>query len=1208
LVTDITMIEDYPQNYFIQVMRQRRWMRGDWQLLPWLLSRRKAGQVFSAIDRWKIFDNLRRALLAPALLFIFAIGSIFLPDLSLLWTTIVLISLGIPLLTGMVNSVQQILAGEYVSNALRPLGWAVIRWLLAIAFLPYEAYVSVDAMATTLYRMGITRRHLLQWTTAAQTAHIFGLQNRRNNVWQKMSGSTIVALILLAAHYFISGLTLDGAALSIVFASPVFLLWLFSPALVWWVDRPFTYRKTVLDEEEIMLIRQIARRTWGFFERFVGPEDHWLPPDHYQESPVGKVAHQTSPTNIGLLLTSTLAAYDLGYLDQLGLATRLITTFETLDQLELFHGHFLNWYDTLTLQPLYPRYISTVDSGNLAASLIVTAQACRTMSEERIFRWDLWQGYLDTLANLTETLTGMVKPEFDRQVDEINREILAVHDEILAIRLDTGRWYGLFQKVSGPFWQNLSKRLMELIEVGRSAFDLAALEKLREVAAQVERHHIAVQRTISELIPWIPLFEHLPLRLLEPEFIDLMVTLQANLPNNLTIKQVRPQTQSAMATIILLRRRLANSDVFDKNISEADSLRITGQVQAARDWLDELEQTLTCAQSNSDSLLSKFDLLLKRTEQYVEVMDFQFLYDKRRRVFHIGYNIDADQHDQNYYDLLASEARIASIIAIAKGDVPQVHWLQLSRPVTRVDGSYVLLSWSGTMFEYLMPPLFLRSYPGTLLADSTHGAVLRQIAYAKSKGVPWGISESGFYRFDANQNYQYRAFGVPGLGFKRGLGDDLVIAPYASLLAIGFEPDAVARNLTSLLGHKMLGLYGMYESIDFTSDRLLMDETSEIVREYMAHHQGMIMMAMDNFFHNDVMVGRLHSDPRIQSVELLLQEQIPQAAPLQDPSAEDVKGIQRVIAAPVEIVPWTVPMNTPIPELNLISNGNYNVILSNMGGGYSSWRGIDLTRWQPDGVLDPWGTWIYIQELAEDLPIPGRLWSATRQPIPGNVVDMQVTYFAHMAVFHRTENEITSTMEVTVAAADPVEVRRIHLHNDLDHSRNLRITSYGEVILAPQIDDTRHPAFNKLFIQSEFVPELNLQIFIRRSRSNQDSTLLMGHMLVSRKNLVTVRHEADRNLFIGRNQTLQSPAALGSAQYLSGTSGATQFLLWDKVLILKQTAVSIWLTSLLSPKAVKNSSHWRNAIITGPWWNVLFVRRTLRHKPGWQSKKLPPNR
>ena len=292
-----------------------------------------------------------------------------------------------------------------------------------------------------------------------------------------------------------------------------------------------------------------------------------------------------------------------------------------------------------------------------------------------------------------------------------------------------------------------------------------------------------------------------------------------------------------------------------------------------------------------------------------------FCMNLQRHVFHNGFNLDAGQLDQNYYDLLASEARIASIVAIAKGDVPQNHWLHLGRPVTRYEGAYVLLSWSGTMFEYLMPPLFLHSYPGTLLADSARGAILRQIAYGKEKSIPWGISESGFYRFDGNHNYQYRAFGVPGLGFKRGLGDDLVISPYASLMAIGYDPYAVAVNLEDLIKHKMIGLYGVYESIDFTTDRLLLNQTSAVVGEYMAHHQGMILMAMVNYFHKDIMVHRMHSDPRIQSVELLLQEQLPQSVPLQDPYAEDVKGVQRLTDIPEEIIPWSVPVQTPIPQV-----------------------------------------------------------------------------------------------------------------------------------------------------------------------------------------------------------------------------------------------------------------------------------------------------
>lgn len=443
------------------------------------------------------------------------------------------------------------------------------------------------------------------------------------------------------------------------------------------------------------------------------------------------------------------------------------------------------------------------------------------------------------------------------------------------------------------------------------------------------------------------------------------------------------------------------------------------------------------------------------------------------------------------------------------------------------------------MFEYLMPPLFLRSYPGTLLSDSTIGAVQHQISYGKSKSIPWGISESGFNRFDASLNYQYRAFGVPGLGFKRGLADDLVISPYASLMAVSYAPHAVIHNIDQLINYKMLGLYGVYESIDFTQERLHLDESSVIVSEYMAHHQGMILMAMVNFFHDDIMVQRMHADPRIQSVELILQEQIPQLVQTQDPYGEDVVGTQRVTVAPVEIVPWMVPVQTPIPQMHLLSNGSYNLLVSNMGGGYSSWHGIDLTRWQPDGVLDPWGTWIYIQDIQRDFTEVNEIWSACHQPIPANAEDMQVTYFAHMAVFRRTQDEISSNTEITVVPDDPVEIRRLHLHNHSEQYRTLRLTSYGEVILASQDNDARHPAFNKLFIESEYIPDLELQIFSRRPRSNQETGIYLGHMLVNKGLPLATRHEADRNRFIGRDRTMRNPIALTSNEYLTGTTGAT---------------------------------------------------------------------
>jgi cyclic beta-1,2-glucan synthetase len=1144
LVTDITLIENYPPNYYVQVKRQQRWIRGDWQLLPWLIQPGKYRIKFSAINRWKMFDNLNRSLLAPALILIYVLGIIFMPDLNVLWATVILLSLGIPLITSLARSTFQTLAGETIELAFQPLKRTLMRWLLALAFLPYEAYNALDAILTTLFRLLISRRDLLQWTTAAQTAHLFGLEMYRKTTWFRMMASAVGTLALIGLivgyQYFIRGWAIPG----LLIASPILLLWMLSPLLALWISHPIKSQTTPLSDEQSRLFRQLARRTWGFFERFVGPVDHWLPPDHFQETPIGIIAHRTSPSNIGLLLTSTLAAYDLGYLDQIELATRLTTTIDTLNQLERFRGHFLNWYDTQTLKPLNPRYVSTVDSGNLAASLIIITQACKKTPRDRIFRWAHWQGYLDTISNLTRTLNAMRNKKYDQFIEKIIHQIEQMEEEIWHLKTEPNRWYELYLNVNGKFWPDLSNQLIELIDAGRSSFSLDAMRNLQEVATQVTRHHQVIKRTITELVPWIPLFNQIPEFFKENQLLDEVQKLQKKLPYNPNLYKIN----------VFVRNGLCDTDELRNKVKEIHSSQNSPEdaflVRAALDWLDTLEQALVQAEEKAEALIKSFSEISNRAEIFVEDMDFKFLYHPQRRIFHIGLNLDVGELDKNYYDLLASEARIASIIALAKGDVPQSHWLHLGRPLTRVEGRVVLLSWSATMFEYLMPALFMLSYPGTLLSESAYGAVLHQIAYGKAKGVPWGISESGYYHFDGNQNYQYRAFGVPGLGFKRGLSDDLVVAPYASMIAIGYNPQAVAQNLVNLMEHEGMGLYGLYEAIDFTTHRLLVGEPSAVVHEYMAHHQGMILMAMANYFNKNIMVYRMHNDPRIQSVELLLQEQVSQSLELQKPFAEEVKGIQRSSETIVEVNPWNVPVHTSIPQVNLLSNGYYRVIISNMGGGYSSWRDLDLTRWQADNVEDSWGTWIYIQnkgssENSEDSFAQGKIWSAGYQPISNEKSNMQVTYFAHKAVFNRVEENITSTMEITICPNDPVEIRLIRLHNTDTKLHQLRLTTYGEVILTKQNVDNQHSAFNKLFIETEFLPELNLQIFTRRQRSNEEPPVFMGHMVVVNKNGKpnnnehTVYHEADRNRFIGRGRSIHNPEALTSDQYLTGSSGST---------------------------------------------------------------------
>lgn len=1140
LVSDISLIEDFPSDYFLQINRLHRWNRGDWQLLPWLLRPGKFQVKLSAIDRWKIVNNLIRSLLSPSLLAVIILGVIAFPYLSFAWVGTVFLALGIPVLTGFSEGLLSILRGDKRNSVFRSNNLAPWRWLLAVAFLPYEAYISMDAIGVTLYRLFVSHRHLLEWTSSAQAARIFSQGGKRQTAWRKMMITSTLSVGLMVVIYSVQILTGLGTIFDLLTAAPLLILWLISPLIADRINRPITRPVETLDHDQSRLLRQVARQTWGFFERFAGPEDHWLPPDHYQEAPVGIVAHNTSPSNIGLLLTSTLAAHDFGYLDHLELATRLQTTVESLSHLERYRGHFLNWYDTVTLQPLRPRYVSTVDSGNLAACFIITAQACKTMRDEHIFRWELWQGYLDSLSLLSAVLNSLRVRDFQHPVDAIIRRIQDMCADILAQKQSPTEWLRLFKTATGPFWQDLTAALIKMISSKQATFDIKNLHKLQETTKQVERHHSAIRRTLNELVPWIMLLDQVPPLLNQSLYASEIDALKSRLPLNPVICKIDAIAQHGIERIQKIRK-LVDSQPAEHPLD--DSAR-----QTALDWLDTLTHALDSASRNAKSLEARFAEIEDRLNQLVIDMDFRFLYDPQRRVFHIGFNLDEGRLDNNYYDLLASEARIASIISIAKGDVPQNHWLQLGRPLTKVENTLVLLSWSATMFEYLMPPLFLRSYTGTLLAESTQGAVILQMNYGKSRGVPWGISESGFYLFDANKNYQYRAFGVPGLGFKRGLSEDLVIAPYASIMAIQYAPQAVVDNLSNLIKMNCLGSYGFYESIDFTPSRLMMGETHQVIQEYMAHHQGMIMMSLVNFFHADIMVQRMHRDPRIQSVDLLLQEQIPQAAPLQSPATEETTRRKRPSAAVVEIAPWDVPIHTAIPQVNLISNGNYSVFISNMGGGYSTCRGVDLTRWRSDGVLDQWGNWIYIQELdrKETRKIIGkRVWSTTYQPFSPNEGNMKVAFYPHMAVFRRTDHSITTTTSVVVNPDSPVEIRRVHLHNTTAQPRRLRVTSYGEVVLAPLADDIRHPAFNKLFIESEFIPELNLLISTRRLRSNTETPVFLGHMLVHpKKGLLNdrqpIRHETDRLNFIGRGRSFRSPAALFSDEYLTGSIGNTQ--------------------------------------------------------------------
>jgi cyclic beta-1,2-glucan synthetase len=1147
LVTDIMLVEDFPLNYLVHARRQTRWVRGDWQLLPWLLglppfsggkkSKKTGGPGFSpgylsVIDRWKICDNLRRSLAEPALFLYLVAAWFWLPGPGALWTLAGGLSLGAPMLTTLLETIRVFITrarlavemgslagqGEPEAVDMQNLGDAIARWLLSLVFLPYMSLLHMRAILVTLWRVFISQRRLLRWTTSAQSAERIGEELEARLTWEQMAG----ALALSAGL----GILIAFTNLSLLPpAAPLLAAWLASPLIAQWISRPLGERLQPLDKSQEMKLRRLARLTWLFFERFVGPEDHWLPPDHYQETPLGVVAHRTSPTNIGLLLVSTLAAYDLGYVDLLNLGARLQSTLDGLDKLERYRGHFINWFDTRSLAPLPPRYVSTVDSGNLAACLISLAQGLKSMADQPLIRKEVLQAVQDGLALILELSADFeVNRELFHNVHNL-RETLESHIRQLQEgeeHLET--WPLLLGRLIGPGWEDIDRALIDLVEAGTGFLGADDLGKLRLYTRALRDQLKGLKRENELLASWLEMLAQPPAYFGQAASASTVYTeLKEILKPGIKLGEVDAATRTAQAVILDMKASLeaGPARAIEGTADQDPEPSGAGGRRAAIEWCKRMDGCLEQSRLAVKTLLIGFEEASRRAEATLREIDFSFLFDERRQVFHIGYNVNSNKLDGNYYDLLASEARLTSLVAIAKGDVPQSHWLHMSRPLTRVGDLRVLLSWSATMFEYLMPMLLACSYEGTLLQQSAEGAVKRQIQYGGEKGVPWGISESGYYRFDANQFYQYRAFGVPGLGYKRGMGEDLVVTPYASLLALPLEPRAVVRNMELLERLGLMGSYGFYEAVDFSPRRVSLGVPFHIVRSFMAHHQGMIFLSLANYFTGQAAMRRFHADPRVQAVDLLLQEQISMDVPLERPMTDDVRPVRQVDASRVGN-PWRVRLQAPQPRVHFLSNGHYGVMMTSAGGGYSRWQEVDLTRWREDTTRSHWGTWVYIQDEES-----GDLWSVGYQPTNVPTGSRDVYFNAHVVELHRRDYDIGSTLEVTVPPGDDLEVRMVSLTNHSDYRRRLKLVSYGEVVLAPREADRRHPAFNKLFIESEYVEEVNALLFKRRLRSETDEPIFLAHVLVAGEGMMPTRaYESDRMRFLGRGKTSRAPRAL----------------------------------------------------------------------------------
>lgn len=1167
LVTDIVLYEDYPPHYLVNVLRLHRWVRGDWQLFPWLLpvtprQNGWAGSDLAVIDRWKIIDNLRRSLLSPALLLLFLAGWTVLPGATWVWTLVGLLTPAFSLVTSTVTGFLQAMtttSGRPWPRFIQPLRNNALRWLLFLAFLPHESVLTLDAIGRTLVRLYIRRRKLLEWTTAARAVRLFGREVTVETTLLRMLPSLLLVVLFALLVSIINPRAL-------LISGPFFLVWLLAAEIAYWISRPLVETAPSLSAEQRRRLRMLARRTWLFYEQFVGPTDNWLPPDHFQEAPRGVVAHRTSPTNVGLYLLSTLAAHDLGYSSITDLTARLRFTFDTLAKLPRHRGHFLNWIDTSSLQPLPPSYVSTVDSGNLAGCFVALKQGCLHLPQQLVWRWQWWEGLLDTLALLTAAVTR-VQEEATVGDMPLHTHIQDLRQRILAVRDHPDQWPSLLQTLIDDDLPAFDRLLAAALEQNAALLRSELLQDCRIYIERIHHHLHTMTRELSSMLPWLSLLREPPVLFTEeatpPTVRQAWQAVVDSLPSRPRWAEVAAICQTAQPKV-------------DALVTVLNQAAHSPDVDLARTWCQELAKRLSTAKRSVEALLTNLNTLAAEADRLVMEMDFGFLFHPQRKVFHIGYNIDTGKLDNSYYDLLASEARIASLLAIAKHDVPQQHWLHLARPLTKTStGEQALLSWSGTMFEYLMPPLIVRSYPETLLHESCRATVSHQIAYGHAKGVPWGISESGFYTFDAAMNYQYRAFGVPGLGFKRGLSEDLVIAPYASLMALPLAPRAVWDNMERLESLKALGRYGFYEAIDFTAAHLGLGQEYAIVRSYMAHHQGMIMLALADYLQGQRMVERFHAEPMIQSVELLLQEQVPQGSPLQYPH-EDEQTMHQSLQPTAVIHPWSVPINSSMPLVHFLANGRYGLLITNAGSGYSGNQDVRFTRWRADTTLDDWGCWLYLQALGPNLEAgaeangrangyqhdhaavqPGAIWSAGRQPSGVRGEHEEVIFHPHMAEFRRRDHQFSLQMEVAVAPDNDVEIRRVTITNESNEPRRLGLVSYGEVVLAASGADNRHPAFAKLFVESEYLADLPALLFRRRPRAATESPNFLAHMVVRNQRSPDevwepVRYESDRAQFLGRGHTAHQPAALREAAWWSGTRPGVTGATLDPVMVLGQ--------------------------------------------------------
>ncbi|MCC5921795.1 MAG: hypothetical protein LAT68_01150 [Cyclobacteriaceae bacterium] len=1058
LATDIELFDDYPSTYSAYTKRNHRWTRGDWQIASWLFPSvpSESGAVknpLNLLSKWKIFDNLRRSLNFFFLTLFFIAGIFWLPGSNLIWVLAVFGIIAFPtyitLSSDLLNRPARVRWKLHMVKVWANLRIHRIQAISTIVIAPHQAFVNLDAIFRTLYRLTVSKKWLLEWSTAS---HIESID--QHSLRRYIRG--MISPMLLGLGIFVFSIFAYPTNLWLV--TPFFMLWFSSPFYVWYISKPLEKKQVAISEEERLRLRLYARRTWSYFERFVNEKHGWLPPDNYQENPPLIETNRTSPTNIGLAMVSNTSAYNLGYITLGMYLQRQQDALQALDALEKHKGHLFNWYATGSGQVLQPYYISTVDSGNLAASLIAVKEAVKESITSKDIYNSFYAGFHDTLICI------------DNIADELKAEIPLsnkVFDEVKT--LIKPMLYTLEKTSSSSL--KISVKLLEVLK--------EEAEKLLNIPIPKLGNSLD-DRKLENFLFWI----ERPLAYLNHAHNELKVL-----------------TKQGEIDIQLFSCLDLNSLLID--ISQDDACK-----SMIEKWLDQAK---------------KIEIL---AENLIDEMDFSFLYQKERGLFSIGYNLEIAQFDKSTYDLLASEARIASYIAIAKGDVPVEHWFRLSRRLTRINQDEILLSWGGTMFEYLMPLLFLKSFEDTMMNNTCRNVIHWQKKYGHSRGYPWGSSESAYFFLNIDLHYQYRTFGAPGLGLKRGLADEYVVAPYASLLSLMVEITDPMKNLMEIEKVGGLGIFGFFDAIDYTPAHLTEGAAFKLVKTYMVHHHGMSLIAMENVLNGDSTRNSFHADARIKSCELLLQERIPKGTPIKEPHPIDAELEPSTKSADQYVADYAGINDIDLspPRLHTLSNGSFSTVITHAGSGYAKIEGVTLNGWKADSTTDPLGLYFYIKDVES-----GAFWSAMHQPVKRKPDRYDTWFHNGKVVCSRVDNWIETTSEICVSPDHPIELRKLTFTNYSDRKRVLEITSYAEIMLNGITHHNAHPAFSKLFIETEYIEVNHAILAKRRPRSDEEPSTFMIHTFACSNQVDVVKpigFETERSNFIGQGRSLSSPIAL----------------------------------------------------------------------------------